>query len=96
MDQTALCLHNGVAAVRDYEPGTRLEGVVVCVHVFGVGVYLPNVGDFGHVNVPELVGLSDRPLRELSDYPGVGTRLDLTVIGRTGVQRQLRLGRSPG
>ena len=66
------------------------RGVVVCAHVYGVGVYLPDVGDFGHVNMPHL-GIAT--LRDQDDYPVIGTVLPLTVFGRSG--DQLRLGVIP-
>lgn len=61
---------------------------VVCAHQFGVGVYLLDVGDFGHVNVPAL-GMSTPG--GLDDFPPVGTLLSLTVFNR-GAYGQLRLG----
>ena len=70
---------------------TVARGIVVCAHAYGVGVYLPDIGDFGHVNVPAL-GVA--MLRDLDDYPAVGTVLSLTVFGRSGTD-QLRLGVIP-
>jgi hypothetical protein len=62
------------------------EAVVVCVHVFGLGVYLPHQRTFGHVNVP-VMGVEQT--RSLDDYPYVGARLSVRALGYAG--RQLRL-----
>jgi hypothetical protein len=65
-----------------------LRGIVVCAHVIGVGVYLPDQEDFGHVNA-SVLGLAT-PI-QFEDYPAVGTLLSLTVFGRSPAG-QLRLG----
>lgn len=62
------------------------QAVVVCVHVFGLGLYLPGVDAFGHVNVP-VMGVE--VTRTLDDYPAVGARLSVKVLGYTA--QQLRL-----
>ncbi|MBI5231014.1 MAG: hypothetical protein HY876_02490 [Coriobacteriales bacterium] len=82
-------MHDGVTGGSDVDAGTRVRAVVVCVHVFGVGVYLAAHEVFGHVNAPELL---EGQLAGLSDYPSVGAVLDLIVLGRSGTG-QLRLGR---
>jgi len=64
---------------------------VVCVHVFGLGVYLPEANAFGHVNAPSM-GVATTP--GLDDYPAVGTELWLRVLGISGTG-QLRLSALP-
>jgi hypothetical protein len=61
-------------------------GVVVCVHVFGLGVYLPDQGAFGHVNV---TAMGVEATRSLDDYPAVASRLEVQVLGYTGDQLRL-------
>lgn len=82
------CMHSQPPAGRTaITEGTLCEGVVVCVHRFGVGVYLPSEADFGHVDVPFL---GAGPFRDLDDYPVVGSFLSLQAVGRNGFG-QLRL-----
>jgi ribosomal protein S1 len=70
------------------DEGTRVKGVVVCVHPFGLGVHLDGGQAFGHVNAPAMGGPS---VQGLEDYPQVGTALDLEVLGYSGGSDQLRL-----
>ena len=88
-----LCMHTPPAAWRPARlaAGCVVRGVVVCVHPFGLGVYLPDVHDFGHVNVPEFL---DGPTETLPEYPAVGEQHQFVVLGRSGVHDQLRLGNS--
>lgn len=68
---------------------TRVAGVVVCVHPFGLGVLLEGGQNFGHVNVTAM----GRPnAHSLEDYPQVGEVLDLEVLGYSGMRAQLILG----
>jgi hypothetical protein len=70
------------------DEGTRVRGVVVCVHRFGLGVHLDGGQTFGHVDAPFM----GRPrVQALEDYPQVGTALDLEVLGYSGGRDQLRL-----
>jgi hypothetical protein len=62
-------------------------GVVVCAHVFGVGVYLAEEDAWGHVNTPALTPGADGQIV----LPAIGARLPLRVLGYTGTG-QLRLG----
>jgi hypothetical protein len=71
------------------EEGTIANGVVVCQHVFGVGVFLVDLDIWGHVNVTHL-GL-DQVRENFVDHPAIGAHLTLTVFGRTP-SGQLRLG----
>lgn len=70
---------------------TEQRGIVVCIHPFGLGVYLPDQDTFGHVDAP-MMGLSTTS--GLDDYPPVGSVLSLTVLGYSGAG-QLRLSVSP-
>jgi hypothetical protein len=67
--------------------GVDLRGVVICVHPFGLGVYMPDEHAFGHVDAP-MMGLDST--NGLDDYPSVGSMLSLTVLGYSGTG-QLRL-----
>jgi hypothetical protein len=62
------------------------EGVVVCVHVYGLGVYLPRHEAFGHVDVPAM-GLERT--RGIDDYPRVGTCLSVRTLGYAAGQLRL-------
>lgn len=83
------CFHSHPPATGPkLDEGTRVKGVVVCVHPFGLGVHLDGGRTFGHVNV----SVMGRPsVSELEDYPQVGTALDLEVLGYSGESDQLRL-----
>jgi len=71
----------------EVQDGVAAEGVVVCVHPFGLGVYLGDEQAFGHVDVP----MMGRPLaQELTDYPSVGSTLHLEALGYSGLG-QLRM-----
>jgi hypothetical protein len=67
--------------------GGDLRGVVVCVHPFGLGVYLPAEHAFGHVDAPMMGRISTSGL---DDYPSVGSVLAVRVLGYSGTS-QLRL-----
>lgn len=70
----------------ELSPGARVAGVVVCVHPYGLGVHLGE-RTFGHVDAP-MMGVPS--VRELDDYPGVGSALNLEILGYSGTG-QLRL-----
>lgn len=61
-------------------------GMVVCAHIFGVGVYLAEEGAWGHVNVPALEPGADGTIV----LPPIGAHLPLRVLGYSGTG-QLRL-----
>lgn len=67
--------------------GAEQPGVVVCLHPYGLGVYLPAEHTFGHVDAP-MMGVATTS--GLDDYPPVGSVLSLTVLGYSGTD-QLRL-----
>lgn len=85
------CLHShvGVFLAGRQPEGARVNGIVVCLHVFGLGVYLPEADAFGHVNVTEM-GV-ESATRFPDDYPQIGARLSMIVLGHSGQQLQLRL-----
>ncbi|GAB3057238.1 hypothetical protein GCM10027053_18640 [Intrasporangium mesophilum] len=70
------------------DPGTIVEGVVACQHVYGIGVYVPDQEFWGHVNVTAM-GV-ERVRESFADHPAIGARLRLQVLGRTPTG-QLRL-----
>jgi hypothetical protein len=80
--------HPALPPARELDEGEPVSGVVVCVHVFGLGVWLPDSAQFGHVNVTHM-GVPET--QTLDDYPGVGMPLSARVLGYAGVQHQLRL-----
>lgn len=71
--------------------GTVVESTVVCHHVFGVGIWVADHGQFGHVNVP---AIRDGKIRSVEDFPPIGTRIRAVVLGYSG-GRQLRLSTRP-
>jgi hypothetical protein len=80
--------HPPLPPIRDLDEGETVRGVVVCVHVFGLGVWLPDAAQFGHVNVTHM-GVPET--HTLDDYPGAGASLTARVLGYSGAQHQLRL-----
>jgi hypothetical protein len=83
------CFHSdppagGEALAEDLET----VGMVVCAHVFGVGVYLLEEDAWGHVNTPALTPAADGKIV----LPAIGARLPLRVLGYSGTGGQLRLG----
>lgn len=67
--------------------GERIPGVVMCVHPFGVGVFMPESAAFGHVNLSHLALPAEaHPVK----LPEVGAELELEVLGYSGTG-QLRL-----
>ena len=68
--------------------GTEVCGIVVCHHHYGLGVYIADRDEYGHVNLP-FVGPGR--LRGPEDFPAIGTNVNATVFGYTGIDAQLRL-----
>ena len=64
----------------------------MCIHVYGLGVYLPEHGTFGHVNTT-VMGVES--MHSLDDYPSVGSRLSLRILGYSGTQLRLRVEPQP-
>lgn len=81
------CFHSDPPVVGEALPD-HLEtvGLVVCAHVFGAGVYLPDEGAWGHVNTPALTPGQDGNIV----LPPIGSYLPLRVLGYSGTG-QLRL-----
>jgi hypothetical protein len=72
----------------DLDPDLLVDGVVACQHVFGIGVYVPALDVWGHVNLTEM---GARLVREdFVDHPAIGMHVRMRVLGRTP-SRQLRL-----
>jgi hypothetical protein len=80
--------HQPASPRSDLEAGQIVRAVVVCVHAYGLGVWLPEHAVFGHVNAPHM-GVPHA--HTLDDYPTVGAVLTTGVLGYSGVQHQLRL-----
>jgi hypothetical protein len=91
MNENEHCLHDQPPRPGPTEPlieGSTEEGVVVCVHMFGLGLYLPVVRAFGHMDAP-FMGVDAS--RGFDTYPPVGSHLTVAVFGYSG-SGQLRLG----
>ncbi len=71
-----------------YAVATVTEGVVVRREVFGVFVRLPN-GAVGQIEAPELS--PDKTLRP-DEFPEVGDRIAVKVLGHRDGNRQVILG----
>jgi hypothetical protein len=74
--------------------GTRVSGTVVCHHVFGLGVWLPEHGQYGHVNITSIAP-PGVPLRGPEDFPLIGSVVEGTVLGYTHRDAQLTLSLRP-
>jgi hypothetical protein len=71
--------------------GAVVRGVVACIHVFGLGIYLPEERCFGHVDV---IHMGIERTSGLDDYPQVGGMYALVVLGHNRLG-QLRLRITP-
>lgn len=81
------CFHSDPPAAGDaVAEDLETVGLVVCAHVFGVGVYLVDEGAWGHLNTPALLSGEDGAIV----LPSIGTYLPLRVLGYSGTG-QLRL-----
>ena len=83
------CFHSDpppLGSTEELTAGTPVEGVVVCIHVFGLGIYLRRERLFGHVNV---TAMCVEQTHGLDDYPPVGIGLALRVLGYSGGQLRL-------
>ena len=70
--------------------GTPVSGAVVCHHHFGLGVWIPDHGQYGHVMITEIVPPGVR-IRGPDDFPPIGSAVEAIVLGYTGRFSQLRL-----
>jgi hypothetical protein len=71
--------------------GETVTATVVCHHPWGIGVRLPDSGQYGHVDVP---AISDGVIRGSEDYPPIGLVTAAVVLGYNGTG-QLRLTTRP-
>lgn len=86
------CFHSNpptLGSTDELTSGTLVDGVVVCIHAFGLGIYLPRERSFGHVNV---TAMGVEQTKGLEYYPTVGTALALRVLGYSGGQLRLAVG----
>jgi hypothetical protein len=80
----ARCFHSRTADEQEtaaIAPDTVVHGVVACQHVYGIGVYVPELEVWGHVNVSAM-GV-ERVRENFVDHPAIGTHLRLQVLGQT-------------
>ena len=70
------------------QAGAAVHGIVVCHHAFGMGVYLPDRDEYGHVDI---TAISSHRLRGPEDFPEIGSEVEATVAGYSGRYDQLRL-----
>lgn len=85
------CFHSRTPEQQERDvisPEAILDGVVVCQHGYGVGVYVPEREVWGHVNVTAMGVVVAR--EDFADYPVVGAHLRLHAEGRLP-NGQLRL-----
>jgi hypothetical protein len=66
--------------------GERVAAVVVCHHVFGLGVYVDARDEYGHMDIP---------FKGPEDYPPIGAAVEASVFGYSGDQLRLALWVSP-
>lgn len=71
--------------------GTVVDCTVVCRHQFGMGVWVADHGQFGHVDIPSI---RDGKIRGIEDFPPTGTRVRAVARGYSG-SGQLRLSTKP-
>jgi hypothetical protein len=92
-DQPGWDMHDRGAEIRRpaedrLQPGTRVGAIVVCHHPFGMGVYIEERAEYGHVDIPFI---APGRLRGPEDFPPIGSQVDATVSGYTAIDGQLRL-----
>ena len=78
------------APVERCREGDQVHGVVVCHHHYGLGLYLPDRDEYGHVNITSIKPPGER-IDGTADFPPVGSQVDGTVLGYTGIDSQLRI-----
>jgi hypothetical protein len=71
--------------------GTVVDCTVVCHHQFGMGVWVADHGQFGHVDNPSI---RDGKIRDIEDFLPIGTRVRAVARGYSGLS-QLRLSTKP-
>jgi hypothetical protein len=70
--------------------GDNVQGVVVCHHQYGLGVYLPDRDEYGHVNITSIKPPGQR-IDGPADFPPIGSEVEGTVLGYTEIDSQLRI-----
>jgi hypothetical protein len=70
--------------------GEQVRGIVVCHHVYGLGMYLPDRDDYAHVNITSIKPSGER-VAGPADFPPVGDEVEGAVLGYTGIDQQLRV-----
>ena len=68
--------------------GATVTGVVVCHHAFGLGMFLADRDEYGHVNITEV---KPGAVRGPEDFPAIGSSVEGVVLGYTGIHDQLRI-----
>jgi hypothetical protein len=74
---------------RRLSDGTQVSAIVVCHHVFGLGVYIAEHDHYGHVNITSIA--SPGRLNGPEDFPPIGSTVECCVLGYSGREAQLRL-----
>jgi predicted RNA-binding protein with RPS1 domain len=68
--------------------GATVTGIVVCHHAFGLGMFLADRDEYGHVNITEV---KPGVVRSPEDFPATGSSVEGIVLGYTGIDGQLRI-----
>jgi hypothetical protein len=74
--------------------GAPVVGVVVCHHPYGLGIYIADRDEYAHVNITSIKPPGER-IDGMADYPPLGSRVEGTVLGYTGIHEQLRVSLVP-
>lgn len=88
-------MHNaGAAPVVDENDrlsvGSKVRGVVVCHHEFGLGLRLDGRDEYGHVDIIAIAP-PDVQLAGPQDFPPIGTEVAGRGLGYAGDQLRLSL-----
>ncbi|MBD2603999.1 S1 RNA-binding domain-containing protein [Scytonema hofmannii FACHB-248] len=79
--------------IKDYlKLGSKLTGVVTKHFPFGIFVALPGIKFTGLVEIPDF---KDEGYMTPSEYPPVGSSVDIVVLGFKETGQQIRLGMKP-
>jgi predicted RNA-binding protein with RPS1 domain len=70
--------------------GARVTGEVVCHHHFGLGVRVDDRDEYGHVDITA-ISPREVQLRCPEDFPRLGTRVEVRVLGYSRDQLRLSL-----
>jgi protocatechuate 3,4-dioxygenase beta subunit len=71
-----------------FAPGTAVTGTVVCHHHFGLGMYVADHDEYGHVNI---TAIGPGRFRGPEDFPTIGSHVSGKVLGYTGDQLRIAL-----